>query len=306
MTRKRIVLDTNVLISAVLSSTSKLSQVIESAITYGQLVASVETLLEFETKVSSEKFRRYVPDDRRNALLLRLAHLTEIVRVVDKVQASRDPKDDKFLEAALNGHADMIVTGDRDLLALNPFRGIAILNPAAYLESFAIAAEQPDTLVVILMGTTGAGKTTAGEILAREMGWEFADADSFHSAANVEKMSKGIGLTDAERKPWLDALRAKIAEWIASGKNAVLACSALKRSYRDELSVGPQVKWVYLKGSYEEIAKRVAERKGHYAKEGLVESQFAVLEEPSDALTVEVNRTPNEIVAEIRKGLGLI
>ena len=161
-------------------------------------------------------------------------------------------------------------------------------------------------MIVILMGTTGAGKTTAGEILAREMGWEFADADNFHSAANVEKMSKGIGLTDADRKPWLDALRAKIMEWIASGKNAVLACSALKQSYRDELNVGPQVKWVYLKGSIEEIAKRVTERKGHYAKEGLVQSQFAALEEPSDALTVPVNRTPAEIVAEIRTGLGLV
>lgn len=161
-------------------------------------------------------------------------------------------------------------------------------------------------MIVILMGTTGAGKTTAGEILAREMGWEFADADNFHSAASVEKMSKDIGLTDADRKPWLDALRAKIEEWIASGKSGVLACSALKRAYRDELSVGPQVKWVYLKGSFDEISKRVAERKGHYAKAGLVESQFAALEEPSDALTVKVNRTPTEIVGEIRKGLGLL
>lgn len=161
-------------------------------------------------------------------------------------------------------------------------------------------------MVVILMGTTGAGKTTAGEILAREMGWEFADADNFHSAANVEKMSKGIGLTDADRKPWLDGLRAKIVEWIASGSSGVLACSALKQAYRDELSVGPQVKWVYLKGNYDEIAKRVAERKGHYAKEDLVRSQFAALEEPSDALTVDVSGTPAEIVAKIRKGLGLV
>lgn len=161
-------------------------------------------------------------------------------------------------------------------------------------------------MIVILMGTTGAGKTTDGGLLARELSWEFADADNFHSAANVEKMSKGIGLTDADRKPWLDALRAKISEWIAGRKNAVLACSALKQAYRDELNVGPQVKWVYLKGSYEEIAKRVAERKGHYAKEDLVKSQFAALEEPADALTVDVSGTPAEIVGKIRKGLGLV
>jgi gluconokinase len=160
-------------------------------------------------------------------------------------------------------------------------------------------------MIIILMGTTGAGKTTAGEILARELGWEFADADNFHSAANVEKMSKAIPLTDEDRKPWLDALRAKIEGWIARGENGILACSALKKSYRDELSVGPQVKWVYLRGSFEEISKRVAERKGHYAKEGLVASQFAALEEPSDALVVDVNRTPEEIVAEIRQRLGL-
>ena len=160
-------------------------------------------------------------------------------------------------------------------------------------------------MVVILMGTTGAGKTTAGEMLAAQMGWEFADADNFHSAANVEKMSKGIGLTDEDRKPWLDSLKTKILGWIRDKENAVLACSALKQSYRNELSVGAQVKWVYLKGSYEEIAARVAARKGHYAKAGLVESQFAVLEEPTDALIVDVCRSPEEIVREIRKGLGL-
>jgi gluconokinase len=160
-------------------------------------------------------------------------------------------------------------------------------------------------MIVILMGTTGAGKTTVGEILSRELGWEFADADDFHSRGNVEKMSKGIALTDEDRKPWLAALREKIAEWIAAGKSAVLACSALKQSYRDELTVGPEVKWVYLKGSFEEISQRVAARKGHYAKAGLVESQFAVLEEPTNAAVVSVDQAPEEIAAEIRKRLGL-
>jgi gluconokinase len=160
-------------------------------------------------------------------------------------------------------------------------------------------------MVIILMGPTGAGKTTVGEILSRELGWEFADADNFHSPANVEKMSKGIALTDADRKPWLDALRAKISQWIARGASGILACSALKKVYRDELSVGPEVKWVYLKGTLEEISGRVAARKGHYAKADLVASQFAALEEPSDAIAIDVAPAPEQIAAEIRRRLGL-
>jgi gluconokinase len=160
-------------------------------------------------------------------------------------------------------------------------------------------------MVIILMGPTGAGKTTVGEILSRELGWEFADADNFHSPANVEKMSKGIALTDADRQPWLDALRAKISQWIAGGANGILACSALKKAYRDELSVGPEVKWVYLKGTLDEISERVAARKGHYAKADLVASQFAALEEPSNAITIDVAPAPERIAAQIRQRLGL-
>jgi gluconokinase len=160
-------------------------------------------------------------------------------------------------------------------------------------------------MIIILMGPTGVGKTTVGEMLGRELGWEFADADRFHSPANVEKMSKGIALTDADRAPWLESLRSKIQDWIAAGQNGILACSALKKSYREILNVGPEVKWVYLKGTFAEIAKRVAERKGHYAKVSLVASQFEALEEPTDALDIDVNQTPEEIAAEIRKALGL-
>jgi len=155
------------------------------------------------------------------------------------------------------------------------------------------------------MGTTGAGKTTVGEILSRELGWEFADADNFHSPENVVKMSKGIGLTDEDRKPWLAALRKKIARWVADGKNGILACSALKKTYRDELTVGPEVKWVYLKGTFGEISKRVAARQGHYAKQDLVVSQFAALEEPADAMIVDVSRSPEEIASEVRKRLNI-
>ena len=134
MTRDRVVLDTNVLISGLLSTTSTPARAIEHAISGGQLLASTDTLRELMTKLHAPKFDRYVPRDRRDALLLRLAPLIEIVEVVQRIQASRDPDDDKFLEVAVNGRADVIVSGDGDLLDLNPFRGIAILTPAAYLQ----------------------------------------------------------------------------------------------------------------------------------------------------------------------------
>src|SRR5260370_18970306 len=100
------------------------------------------------------------------------------------------------------------------------------------------------------MGRTGAGKTTIGTMLATQLNWQFADADTFHPPANIEKMSRGIPLTDADRAPWLEAMRKAILEWIAAGKNVVLACSALKRPYRDKLRPSPAVKIVYLKRDY--------------------------------------------------------
>src|ERR1700691_4834666 len=98
-----------------------------------------------------------------------------------------------------------------------------------------------EKVVILLMGVAGAGKTTGGKLLASQLGWEFADADDYHSATNVEKMRHGIPLTDADRAPWLEALRVLISSWLAMGKNAVLACSALKQSYRDILQVSPDV-----------------------------------------------------------------
>lgn len=134
MARERVVIDTNVFISGLLSSTSTSARSVERAILEGQLVATAAMLRELVTTLLSPKFDRYVSRDRRDQLLLRLAPLVDIVEVVQQVRASRDPDDDKFLEAAVNGRADVIVSGDRDLLQLNPFRGIAILTPTGCLQ----------------------------------------------------------------------------------------------------------------------------------------------------------------------------
>jgi len=160
-------------------------------------------------------------------------------------------------------------------------------------------------LVLVLMGVTGSGKTTVGHLLAEQLGWEFADADQFHSPANVKKMAQGIALTDADREPWLAALRDAIVRWLAERKNGVLACSALKESYRNKLGIGDEVRLVYLKGSYDLIASRLQERHGHFATEAILADQFANLEEPKAATAVNIQPSPLEIVSEIRRTLGL-
>ena len=160
-------------------------------------------------------------------------------------------------------------------------------------------------MIVVVMGVVGAGKTTIGKLLASDMGWQFADADDFHPASNVGKISHGIPLTDEDREPWLDRLRAAILKWIADGQSTVLACSALKRSYRAMLQVDPQVRFVYLKGSAELIAERLRARHGHFAGEAILASQLADLEEPQAALKVDISDTPEQIVNRIRKVLGL-
>ena len=155
------------------------------------------------------------------------------------------------------------------------------------------------------MGVTGAGKTTIGTMLAAQLNWQFADADTFHPPANIQKMSRGVPLNDTDRAPWLAAMRKAILEWIAAGKNVVLACSALKRAYRDELRPSREVKIVYLKGDYALFAERIRRRHGHFAGEGILAGQFADLEEPVDAIMVDAAKSPEETVAEIRKQLGL-
>jgi gluconokinase len=160
-------------------------------------------------------------------------------------------------------------------------------------------------VIVLLMGPAGSGKTTVGELLASQLGWEFADGDSFHSPANIEKMSRGVPLDDHDRIPWLDAIRAAMEHWNAQRRNVVLACSALKKSYRERLLINSAVRLVYLKGTFDLLRQRLHARKGHYATEQILKSQFADLEEPADAITMDVARSPEEIVAQIRKQLSL-
>ena len=160
-------------------------------------------------------------------------------------------------------------------------------------------------MIIIIMGVSGAGKTTVGRYLANELGWKFFDADDFHSAANKDKMSRGIALTDEDRADWLMSLRKLLNQNIQSNQSIVLACSALKQDYRNVLQVNDEVHFVYLQGSYQQIEARMKKRKDHYMKPGMLASQFAILEEPNDALTVEISKTPKEIIALIRKEWNL-
>jgi len=158
-------------------------------------------------------------------------------------------------------------------------------------------------MIILLMGVTGAGKTTVGRALAEQLHWRFADADDFHSAANIAKMRAGIPLTDEDRAPWLASLRDAIRNWLDAGVNVVLACSALKASYRDVLLVSPEVKLVYLRASQALVAARVAARTGSYMNPELVPSQFQTLEEPKDAVEIDASATVEECVASIRSAL---
>jgi len=167
------------------------------------------------------------------------------------------------------------------------------------------ASYEECSLVLIVMGVVGSGKTTVGKLLAEKLAWHFADADDFHSSDSVKKIRKGIPLTDLDRAPWLSALHTAIEQWNSAQRNVILACSALKRSYRDKLRAGP-VQFVYLKGGYDLIRNRLGSRHGHFASESILASQFADLEEPNDAITVFVDKTPAAIFEEIMARLKLL
>ena len=161
-------------------------------------------------------------------------------------------------------------------------------------------------MVIILMGTCGCGKTTIGNQLNKKLGWHFYDADNYHSKENVEKMAKGIPLTDDDRKPWLEGLSVEIEKWNANEGNAILACSALKNIYREMLGVDQKtVVTVFLKGDYDLLSERMQSRKGHYMNPNLLDSQLESLEEPSDGLTVSIDKDPGQIADEIINQLKL-
>ena len=169
-------------------------------------------------------------------------------------------------------------------------------------------------MIIIVMGVSGSGKTTIGKLLADSLEWEFRDADTFHSPENVEKMRRGIPLSEEDRMPWLQDLQTAIKHWLQENKNVVLACSALKDSYRQFLLLdsdgganakGERIKLVYLKGSYELIQMRLKERSNHYMSEKLLDSQFYTLEEPVNTLSMDVAQPPQIIVQNIRTALEI-
>jgi gluconokinase len=161
-------------------------------------------------------------------------------------------------------------------------------------------------MVIVLMGVAGSGKTTVGGALATALSWEFRDADEFHPAANVAKMSAGHPLTDADRAPWLAAIRHYIDHKLARRENAIVTCSALKAAYRAQLVADPSsVRLVHLTGDPALLAQRIAGRTDHFMKPDMLASQLAALELPRDALAIDVAAPPAAIVAQIRKALSL-
>jgi gluconokinase len=157
------------------------------------------------------------------------------------------------------------------------------------------------------MGVSGSGKTTVARALAERLGWRFAEGDDFHSPENVAKMAAGIALQDADRWPWLDAIAAWIRETRARGEPCVVACSALKRAYRERIAAGREdVCFVYLEGRYDAIAGRLAQRSGHYMPLSLLRSQFETLEPPAAdecRIVVSTEQPPARIVEEVARAL---
>lgn len=157
---------------------------------------------------------------------------------------------------------------------------------------------------LVVMGVSGSGKSTVGAALAKALGWPFLDADDFHPPANVAKMAAGTPLTDADRAPWLDRLATEMRGILTHGGSGVLACSALKNAYRERLASAGDVRFVYLAGDVDTIAARLAARRHEYMPASLLASQFATLEPPADALTVDVRLTIDEQIALIRRHYG--
>lgn len=160
-------------------------------------------------------------------------------------------------------------------------------------------------MIVVIMGVSGSGKTTIGRLLARRWNWAYYEGDEFHSPGNIEKMANGIALTDEDRLPWLASIKKVIDQCFESGSDAVVACSALRRDYRCYLAMNlKEIRFVYLKGAFAVIRERMKSREAHYMKAGMLQSQFSSLEEPDDAIVVDVRESPEDIVARIEKEVG--
>ncbi|HVU16269.1 MAG TPA: gluconokinase [Candidatus Didemnitutus sp.] len=156
----------------------------------------------------------------------------------------------------------------------------------------------PASVIVLIMGVAGSGKTTVGRKVAAELGWPYFEADDFHSTANKAKMARGEPLNDDDRAPWLAAIRARMDECRQENRSAVFTCSALKEKYRAILA-DPTTVLVHLTGDFDTILKRVGEREGHYMKAEMVRSQFDALEVPADALACDIRSSPDEIAQRI-------
>jgi gluconokinase len=161
--------------------------------------------------------------------------------------------------------------------------------------------------VLVLMGVSGSGKSTIGALVAGRLNWPYADADSFHSKANVEKMRAGQPLDDDDRGPWLRSVRAWIDERVTAGERGVVTCSCLKRKYRDVLR-RPEVTLVYLRGTPAQIEERLVARQGHFFKQGMLDGQFAALEEPTAdeaVIAVPIDGTPTEMADAVLAAIGV-
>ncbi len=154
-------------------------------------------------------------------------------------------------------------------------------------------------MIVVVIGVAGSGKTTVGTKLAGALQCPFLEGDALHSTANIEKMSHGIPLTDADRAPWLSAIHARMLDVFRRGQSLVVGCSALKQSYRTVLAEGLPITWVYLKGSAQLIRSRLQHRTSHFMKADMLASQFDAMEEPSHAIVVDISQPPDAIVQQI-------
>lgn len=158
-------------------------------------------------------------------------------------------------------------------------------------------------MIVVVMGVAGSGKSTVGPMLATAIGFAFLEGDSLHSAANVEKMGRGIPLTESDRRPWLAAIHARLLDAVQRGEDLVVACSALTEASRSILADGVPITWVYLKGSEAVLRARLRDRTGHYMKAGMLDSQLEALEEPADAIVGDITESPAAIVEQVLAAL---